>query len=82
MQYVGTPQGMTLDEAEAMYSDVGLKLFTQSPFWGVSNLVLSRAYYDTAKFEELLKKFVGEMPLIRTNRDANCPKVSLLFLRI
>ncbi len=71
----GTPQGMSLDEALVMYTELGTKLFTQSAFWGVSNLVLSRAYYDTTMFEQLLKKFVGETPLVKTNTDAKCPKV-------
>ena len=60
-----------------MYEEFGTKLFTQSAFWGVSNLILGRAYYDTNMFEDLMKRFVGEMPMIQTNRDARCPKVSL-----
>lgn len=59
-----------------MYVEFGTKLFTQSAFSGVSNLVLSKAYYNTTMFEQLLKKFVGETPLIKTNADEYCPKVS------
>lgn len=66
-----------MQEADIMYTEFGTKLFTQSAFWGVGNLVLNRAYYDTTMFEQLLKRFVGETPLIKTNRDANCPKVRI-----
>lgn len=76
MYFLGTPQGISLIEASNMYEEFGTKLFTQSAFWGVSNLVLGRAYYDTNMFEDLLKKFVGEMPMIQTNRNVKCPKVS------
>lgn len=80
MVHVGTPKGMSLEKAMAMYTDLGTKLFTQSAFWGVSNLVLNRAYYDTTKFEQLLKMFVGETPLIKTNQDEKCPKVNYFDL--
>lgn len=70
---------MTLAEASAMYEEFGMKLFTQSAFWGVSNLVLGRAYYDTNMFEDLLKKFIGEIPMIQTTRHPKCPKVSQYF---
>lgn len=78
----GTPQGISLDEALIMYTEFGTKLFTQSPFWGFGSLLWSRAYYDTTKFEQLLKQFVGETPLIKTNRDANCPKVHIKVLTL
>lgn len=73
---VGTSEGINLDQALDIYKEFGTKLFTQSTFWGVSNLIWSRAYYDTTMFEQLLKKFVGETSLTRTNRDARCPKMS------
>jgi len=65
-----------------MYKELSTKIFTQSAFWGTSNLVWSHSYYDTEMWEQLLGKYVGEMPLIKTARDPLMPKVSLNYLVI
>lgn len=60
-----------------MYKELSTKIFTQSAFWGTSNLVWSHSYYDTEMWEQLLKMYVGETSLIRTARDPLMPKVSM-----
>jgi len=76
------PQKKTLIELSEMYKELSTKIFTQSAFWGTSNLVWSHSYYDTEMWEQLLGKYVGEMPLIKTARDPLMPKVSLNYLVI
>lgn len=69
------PQKKTLAELSEMYKELSTKIFTQSAFWGTSNLVWSHSYYDTEMWEQLLKMYVGETSLIRTARDPLMPKV-------
>ena len=71
------PQKKTLLELSDMYKELSTKIFTQSTFWGTSNLVWSHSYYDTIMWEQLLKTYIGETPLIRTARDPLMPKVSI-----
>ncbi|XP_069681465.1 calcium-independent phospholipase A2-gamma-like isoform X2 [Periplaneta americana] len=72
------PQKKTLSELSDMYKELSTKIFTQSAFWGTSNLVWSHSYYDTVMWEQLLKKYIGETPLIRTARDPSMPKLSMI----
>lgn len=65
----------SLNEISVGYKELSLKVFKQSPLWGTSNLVWSHSYYDTSLWEELLKEHLGEEILIRTARNADCPKV-------
>ncbi|PNF15178.1 hypothetical protein B7P43_G14677 [Cryptotermes secundus] len=68
------PQKKTLTELSEMYKELSTKIFTQSAFWGTSNLVWSHSYYDTEMWEQLLKLYVGETSLMRTARDPLMPK--------
>ncbi|KDR09436.1 calcium-independent phospholipase A2-gamma-like [Zootermopsis nevadensis] len=72
------PQKKTLTELSEMYKELSTKIFTQSAFWGTSNLVWSHSYYNTEMWEQLLKIYVGETPLIRTARDPLMPKLSMI----
>ena len=74
------PQKKTLIELSEMYKELSTKIFTQSAFWGTSNLVWSHSYYDTEMWEQLLRKYVGETPLIKTARDPLMPKVSMNYI--
>ncbi|KAJ9595475.1 hypothetical protein L9F63_013339 [Diploptera punctata] len=67
-----------LEELSDMYKELSTKIFTQSAFWGTSNLVWSHSYYDTVMWEQLLKTYIGETPLIKTSRDPLMPKLSVI----
>lgn len=72
------PQKKTLSELSFMYKELSTKIFTQSTFWGTSNLVWSHSYYNTEMWEQLLKTYIGETPLIKTARDPLMPKLSVI----
>lgn len=65
----------SLNEISEGYKELSIKVFKQSPLWGTSSLVWSHSYYDTSLWEKLLKEHLGEESLIRTARNADCPKV-------
>lgn len=72
------PQKKPLIELSEMYKELSTKIFTQSAFWGTSNLVWSHSYYDTEMWEQLLRNYIGETPLIRTARYPLMPKLSVI----
>ncbi|KAK7864302.1 hypothetical protein R5R35_009558 [Gryllus longicercus] len=69
-------QKKPLDEASFLYKEMSKKIFNQSAFWGTSSLVWSHSYYSTDMWEELLKKYVGEIEMIKTARDPLIPKIA------
>ncbi|KAG8222084.1 hypothetical protein J437_LFUL000529, partial [Ladona fulva] len=66
------------EECLAIYKEVSIQIFNQSPLWGTRNLVMSHSYYDTHLFEGLLKKYIGTTLLCKTARDAACPKIAIV----
>nr|CAD7264150.1 unnamed protein product [Timema shepardi] len=72
------PQKCGLDNVSVLYKELSAKIFTQSTFWGTSNLVWSHSYYDTDMWEHLLKTYIGEGRMIATARDPECPKMALV----
>jgi calcium-independent phospholipase A2-gamma len=69
------PHKKNLQDCSAMYKEISARVFNQSAFWGTSNLLWSHSYYDTALWEQILKTYIGEIQLIKTARDRQCPKV-------
>ncbi|KAH1006410.1 calcium-independent phospholipase A2-gamma [Dendroctonus ponderosae] len=63
----------SLDEADDIYKRLSSQIFTQTPFKGTSNLVLSQSYYDTELWEKMLSE-QWDKTLIETNRNPKCPK--------
>ncbi|XP_026675909.1 calcium-independent phospholipase A2-gamma-like [Diaphorina citri] len=56
----------TVGIPEGKYSSVG------------DSMLLRHAYYDTDKFETFLREYIGETPMIQTNRQRKCPKLSVV----
>lgn len=44
-----------LEECERTYKKLSMDIFEQNSFIGKGKLFLNHAYYDTAKFEQILK---------------------------
>ncbi|KAG8222086.1 hypothetical protein J437_LFUL000531 [Ladona fulva] len=70
------PHKKSLEECSIMYKELSAQIFDQSPFWGTSSLVWSHSYYDTQRWEGLLKEYLGDTPLGKTARDPTCPKLA------
>lgn len=68
----------SLDEILGLYKELSIRVFTQSAIKGTSSLVWSHAYYDTALWEQLLEKHIGDKILIKTTRDPKAPKFSAI----
>ncbi|XP_046387766.1 calcium-independent phospholipase A2-gamma-like [Ischnura elegans] len=70
------PHKKSLEECSKMYRELSGKIFDQSPFWGTSSLVWSHSYYDTQRWEALLREYLGDMSMGKTARDPLCPKMA------
>jgi calcium-independent phospholipase A2-gamma len=70
------PHKKNLEDCAIMYKEISTRIFTRSPILGTSKLLWSHSYYDTDDWEEILKTYIGTIPMIKTARDPGCPKVS------
>jgi len=68
---------LTVDEVDDIYTRLGTEVFTQSMYGGVKGMVTSQAYYDTTKFENIVKSFTGELPMATTSRH-DSPKIAIV----
>ena len=57
---------------------MGQQVFTQDLFKGARGWLLSHSYYDTPKYEETLRSFVGDTKMNDTLRTAGTPKTALI----
>ncbi|XP_015762755.1 PREDICTED: calcium-independent phospholipase A2-gamma-like [Acropora digitifera] len=64
-----------LEECEHTYKKLSLDIFEQNALIGTGKLFWSHAYYDTAKFEKILKKDGGDAKMIDSAKDTSIPKV-------
>uniref|UniRef100_A0A672JDR4 Patatin-like phospholipase domain containing 8 n=1 Tax=Salarias fasciatus TaxID=181472 RepID=A0A672JDR4_SALFA len=65
-----------LEECEDMYRKLGSDVFNQNVIVGTVKMSWSHAFYDSEIWENILKERMGEMSMIESARDPNCPKVA------
>ncbi|XP_045927761.1 calcium-independent phospholipase A2-gamma [Micropterus dolomieu] len=65
-----------LEECEEMYRKLGADVFKQNVIVGTVKMGWSHAFYDSQMWENILKERMGEVHMIESARDPNCPKVS------
>ncbi|CAG7831143.1 unnamed protein product [Allacma fusca] len=68
----------TLGECESLYKQLSQEIFNQNTFIGAGNLFWSHSYYNTAAWEKILRKHIGETPLITLARDPDLPRVAAI----
>ncbi|KAK2825249.1 hypothetical protein Q7C36_019176 [Tachysurus vachellii] len=66
----------SIEECEEMYRRFGSDVFRQNPLVGTVKMGWSHSYYNTEKWEMILKEKIGDQLLVRTARDDRSPKVS------
>ncbi|XP_063227393.1 calcium-independent phospholipase A2-gamma-like isoform X2 [Bacillus rossius redtenbacheri] len=71
-------QKKSLEEMSQLYKELSIKVFTQNAIWGTSNLMWSHSYYNTEMWESMLRQNIGDVALIKTARDPQCPKLSFV----
>ena len=65
----------SLDECTQMYRHLGQEIFSVNTLIGTGKLFFNHAYYDTLKFENILRDALGEIRLVDTAADKDTPKV-------
>lgn len=65
-----------LDILENRFKTISTEIFTQSTLKGTSSLVWSHSYYDTDRWEQLLRSHIGEDTLLSTARNSKIPKMA------
>lgn len=65
----------SLDECTQMYRHLAQEIFSMNTLIGTGKLFFNHAYYDTLKFENILRDALGEVRLVDTAADRKTPKV-------
>ena len=71
-------QRLSVEETLKIYKELGAEVFNQSYIKAVTGIVTSHSYYDTAKYEDILKSFAKDLTMATTLEEANCPKVAFV----
>lgn len=69
---------LSIDECERIYKETSTHMFQSNFFSGTSRLLLKHAYYDTEKWESILKQMFTDKALIETSQSAQCAKVVII----
>jgi calcium-independent phospholipase A2-gamma len=69
---------LSIDECERIYKETSAHMFEANIFSGTSRLLLRHAYYDTEKWESILKQMFTDKALIETSQSPDCPKVVII----
>lgn len=65
----------SLEECSQLYQQLARELFSMNTLIGTGKLFLNHAFYDTVKFENILREALGEVRLVDTAADPLTPKV-------
>ena len=69
---------LSVNEVTKLYEELGREVFQQTYIKAVTGIVKSQAYYDTSKYEAILKEYASEQVMAETVRHADCPKVAFV----
>ncbi|CAM1313971.1 PNPLA8 (predicted) [Pycnogonum litorale] len=67
---------LPIETCKDLYVDISQKVFDQSRVWGAGQLVWNHSYYDTNKWSKALNEAIGDVTMIESARNANCPKIA------
>ena len=77
--FLGYHKNLSITEIEEIYKNVGSKMFTQSLIEGTLGIVKTHSYYDTKKYEDILKNYVGTFVMSDISRNLQpVPKVAII----
>jgi len=72
-------QKRPLAEVERLYTEMSIDIWgTTNIFEGGSRLISSHAYYDSEKFENILQDLCGDMTLLESGIDNDCPRFACI----
>jgi len=66
---------LSLEECERQYKVFIKEIFQRNRAAGVSNLLMSHAYYDTKLWESMLQEAMGDTLVINSAKTPNACKV-------
>ena len=69
---------LSVREVTKLYEELGAEVFQQSYLAGMTGMVQSQAYYNTSKYEAILKEYATEQVMAETVRHPDCPKVAFV----
>lgn len=67
---------LPLDRCEELYKECSVQMFTRNKVVGTTKLVWNHGFYDSASWENILKKEIGERLFVEFARDGDVPKMS------
>ncbi|XP_053498562.1 uncharacterized protein LOC128618906 isoform X2 [Ictalurus furcatus] len=72
----------SIEECEEMYRRFGSDVFRQNPLVGTVKMGWTHSYYNTERWEMILKEKIGDHLLVRTARDERSPKAALAVMQV
>ncbi|RUS88543.1 hypothetical protein EGW08_003719 [Elysia chlorotica] len=67
---------LPLERCEELYKECSVQMFTRNKVVGTTKLVWNHGFYDSASWECILKKEIGERLFVEFARDGDVPKMS------
>jgi len=68
---------LAVADVESIYNEVGKQVFKQTYLGGITGIVKSHSYYDTAGYQRILQGFTGDLSMAGTSR-LDGPKVAMI----
>ena len=72
----------TLNEFEGLYKQLSRDIFNQNSLIGAGSLFWSHSYYNTANWDKILKKHIGDSNLMELARDPDLPRVTTTTTKV